>query len=174
MRFFWSIWMKQFFLPPHQSIGWMTQWTCILSHVLYWVLTLCDPMDYSLQGSSAHGIFQAKILELVAISYSRGSSWPRIKSASLVSSALAGWFFASEPLASSLDDLGQWQRHMAHTQSAWVIIMLIIKHVFSIFCWILWITQGACGQRSSWLTNSQNASARHSLPLFALSSSLSW
>ena len=38
--------------------------------------TLCDSMDCSLPGSSAHGIFQAKILERVAISFSRGSSWP--------------------------------------------------------------------------------------------------
>ena len=40
-------------------------------------LTLCDPMDRSLLGSSAHRIFQARILEWVAISSSRGSSWPR-------------------------------------------------------------------------------------------------
>ena len=36
--------------------------------------TLCDPMDYSLPGSSLHGIFQARVLEWVAISFSRGSS----------------------------------------------------------------------------------------------------
>ena len=40
-------------------------------------LTLCDPMDCSLPGSSIHGISQAKIPEWVAISFSRGSSWPR-------------------------------------------------------------------------------------------------
>ena len=40
-------------------------------------LTLHGPMDCSLPGSSAHGIFQARILEWVAISFSRGSSWPR-------------------------------------------------------------------------------------------------
>ena len=39
--------------------------------------TLCDPMDYSLPGSSAHGILQARVLEWVAISFSRGSSLPR-------------------------------------------------------------------------------------------------
>ena len=39
--------------------------------------TLCDPTDCSLPGSSIHGIFQARVLEWVAISYSRGSSWPR-------------------------------------------------------------------------------------------------
>ena len=40
-------------------------------------LTLCDPMDCSPPGSSAHGILQARILEWVAIPLSRGSSWPR-------------------------------------------------------------------------------------------------
>ena len=40
-------------------------------------LTLCDPMDYSLPISSVLGIFQARILEWVAISCSRGSSPPR-------------------------------------------------------------------------------------------------
>ena len=47
-------------------------------------LTVCDPMDYSPQGSSVHGIFQEKILERIAIAYSKGSSWPGIKSVSLV------------------------------------------------------------------------------------------
>ena len=37
-------------------------------------LTLCNSMDYSLPGSSIHGIFQARIPEWVAISFSRGSS----------------------------------------------------------------------------------------------------
>ena len=39
--------------------------------------TLLDPVDCSLPGSSIHGIFQARILEWIAISFSRGSSWPR-------------------------------------------------------------------------------------------------
>ena len=40
-------------------------------------LTLCNPMDHSLQGFSVHGILQARILEGVAISFSKRSSWPR-------------------------------------------------------------------------------------------------
>ena len=36
-------------------------------------LTLCDHMDCSLPGSSAHGFLQARILEWVAISFSRGN-----------------------------------------------------------------------------------------------------
>ena len=38
---------------------------------------LCDSMDYSPSGSSVHGIPQARIVEWVAIPFSRGSSWPR-------------------------------------------------------------------------------------------------
>ena len=45
---------------------------------MYWVLpTLCNPMDYSLPGSSVHGLLQARTLEGVAISFSRGSSQSR-------------------------------------------------------------------------------------------------
>ena len=40
-------------------------------------LTLCDPMDHSLPGSSVHGIFQIRILKWVAMPSSRGSSRPR-------------------------------------------------------------------------------------------------
>ena len=39
--------------------------------------TLCDPMDRSLPGSSVYGILQARLLEWVAMPFSRGSSQPR-------------------------------------------------------------------------------------------------
>ena len=51
-------------------------------------LTLCGPMDCSPPGSSVHGIFQARLLEWDAISYSRGSSWPRDQADSLPLSLL--------------------------------------------------------------------------------------
>ena len=53
----------------------INHFTCVqlLSHVL----TLWDPIDSSLPGSSVHGILQATILEWVAISSCRGSSQPR-------------------------------------------------------------------------------------------------
>ena len=47
------------------------------SEVAQSCLTLCGPMDCSLPGSSLHGILQARVLEWVAISFSRGSSRPR-------------------------------------------------------------------------------------------------
>ena len=39
--------------------------------------TLCNPTDSSLPGSSVQGILQTRILEWVAVPFSRGSSWPR-------------------------------------------------------------------------------------------------
>ena len=48
---------------------------CVLRHQS--CLTLCNSMDCSLSGSSIHGIFQARVLEWVVISFSRGSSRPR-------------------------------------------------------------------------------------------------
>ena len=53
-----------------------------------------DPMDCSLPGSSVQGILQARIVEWVAISYSRGSSQPGIEP---WSPALAGRFFTTAP-----------------------------------------------------------------------------
>ena len=47
------------------------------SEVTQSCLTLCDPMDYTLPGSSVRGISQTRILEWVAISFSREFSWPR-------------------------------------------------------------------------------------------------
>ena len=56
--------------------------------------TLWDTMDCSVPGSSLHGIFQTRILDWVAISFSWGLPDPGIKS---VSSALADVFFTSDP-----------------------------------------------------------------------------
>ena len=58
-------------------------------------LTLCNTMDCSPPGSSVHGIFQARVLEWVAISFSRGSSQLRIEPAALKSLALAGGSFTT-------------------------------------------------------------------------------
>ena len=51
--------------------GEVNQWSCSVCP------TLCHPMDCSLPGSFIHGIFQTRVLEWVAISFSRGSSQPR-------------------------------------------------------------------------------------------------
>ena len=47
---------------------------CVRAKSIQSCPTLSDPMDYSMPGSSVRGILQARILEWVAISFSRGSS----------------------------------------------------------------------------------------------------
>ena len=65
---------------------------------------LWDPQDCSPPGSSVHGISQARILEWVAISFSRGSSRPR-DTAHI--SCLAGRFFTTEPPGKPLLSCGR-------------------------------------------------------------------
>ena len=55
-------------MSGHKVIVYMRAQSC---------LTFCDPMDCSPSASFVHGIFQARILERVAISFSREYSWPR-------------------------------------------------------------------------------------------------
>ena len=57
--------------------------------------TLCNPVNCSLPGSSVRGILQARILEWVAISFSRDLPDPGIDPVSLLSSALSGRFFTT-------------------------------------------------------------------------------
>ena len=65
------------------------------SEVAQSCLTLCHSMYYDLPGSSVCGILQTRILEWVAISFSRVSSWPRGRT----HLCTTGRFFMSEPLS---------------------------------------------------------------------------
>ena len=67
----------------------------------------CKPMDCSPPGSSVNGIFQARILEWVAISFSRESSWPRDQTHVSCVSCIAGRFF-------TLWQADETQRHTAN------------------------------------------------------------
>ena len=58
-------------LPVHHQLQSNTYSCIICVSVTQSCLTLCDPMDYRLPGSSVHGILQARILEWVAIQFSR-------------------------------------------------------------------------------------------------------
>ena len=69
----------------------------MLVHLSCSVMPDCDHMDCSPPGSSVHGIFQARILEWVAIPFSRGSSSPRDWTPV---SALQAYFLLSVPQGS--------------------------------------------------------------------------
>ena len=64
---------------------------------------LCDPMNCSPPGSPVHAISQARILEWVAIFFSRGSPWPRDWTHV---SCIAGWYFTTELSGKSNDTEG--------------------------------------------------------------------
>ena len=76
-------WLIYFVVKPYKiykveiEVVFMKYWFCEVTQTCP---TLCDPMDCNLPGSSIHGIFQARILERGAISFSKGSSRPRDRS----------------------------------------------------------------------------------------------
>ena len=80
MRHLWlpgpSSWVKlvvtSFWWPPAAN-----EFLNVRVKLLQSCMTPCNPMDYRPPGSSVYGIFQARILEWVAISFSRASSRPR-------------------------------------------------------------------------------------------------
>ena len=88
---------------------------------------LCNPIDCIPPGSSVHEIFQARILEWVAISSSRGSSRPRDQTCV---SCIAGGFFPAEPLGKP--------HYHSHLQSP----LLLAKDGY------LWTTAAICQDHS--------------------------
>ena len=82
-------------------------------------LTLCDPIDSSLPGSSVHGIFQARVLEWGAIAFSNyilGSENVQLYSlSSLMSSSYRCWNYGSERLR-HLPEVAQWVTDRAGTK----------------------------------------------------------
>ena len=95
--------LAQLKMGPLGSLGYKGGLSSLLDAFCYLVtkshLALCSPMDYSLPGSSVHGIFQAKILERVAITFSRRSSWPRDRThVSCIGQAILYHWAASEAL----------------------------------------------------------------------------
>ena len=87
---------------PSESLSWpyLTHLSlpgCCCSLVTQSCPILCDLMDCSPPGSSAHGILWARILEWVAISCPRGSSQPRDRICVSCGSCIAGGLFTTEP-----------------------------------------------------------------------------
>ena len=85
-----------------------------LSHVQLFMSLL----DWSLPGFSTHGVFQARVLEQVAISFSRGSSWPRDWTPVPCVSCVAGGFFTTE-LQERFLQAGSKEGHCNLVKSLW-------------------------------------------------------
>ena len=94
------------------SLPWISLTLSLKVLVAHSCLTLCNPMDWSLPGSSVHGILHARILEWVAIPFSRGSFWPR--GWTWVSCIVGGFFtiWATRE-AEGIRTLGRWYQLIA-------------------------------------------------------------
>ena len=85
----------------HEIVNWLypntkciiVNWLCVYAKSPQSCPTLCYAADCSLPGSSVHRILQARILEWVAILFSRGSSWPRDQTHVSCISCLSDVFF---------------------------------------------------------------------------------
>ena len=99
--------------------------------------TLCDPMDFSPPGSSVHGIFQARILEWIAISFSRVSSQPR--DWTWVSCITGSFFLLSEP-------------HTGDTHKCYVLKILHVPYLQLL--WFIYISASSNSRISAlvWLS----------------------
>ena len=130
----------------------MKLWNCKKSIVLVACVlvtqscpTLCDPTDCSLPGLSVHGILQARILEWIAISYSKGSSQPRDQ---IYISSLLHW------------QMGSWYAPWYFSTSQ--LILLLRSSRLNSCC----LQMRPCWHRRSWV------SGAITLPLFVRMSSL--
>ena len=92
-------------VPPALEAQSLNHWTTREAYIIVCTKSLqlcpnlCNPVDCSPPGSSVHGVFQARILEWVAISSSRGSSQPRGR---ILVSCIASGFFTALPLGKLL------------------------------------------------------------------------
>ena len=98
-------------------------------------LTLWDPLDCSPPDFSVHGILQARILEWVAISFSRASAWPRAPTqASWITSGILTTEPRVEPVESTYSSTNPWNILPATTWkqlfSFSIKVLLFIKFVF--------------------------------------------
>ena len=92
------------------------------SEVAQSCLTLCDPVDCSLWGSSVHGILQARILEWVAISFSNAWKWKvKVKSLSRVRLLATPWTAAYQAPPSMGFSRQYFLSHQQISVSSWLL-----------------------------------------------------
>ena len=89
---------------------------CMHAKSLLSCLTLCDPVDCRPPGSSVHQILQARIVEWIALPFSRRSSQPRDEPLSLMSPALADEF-QYLPKGRSREAVDGWARVVTYGRS---------------------------------------------------------
>ena len=101
-----------------------------MGSVTQWCPTLGNPLDCSLPGSSVRGLFQARILEWVAISYSRGSSPPRDQSCVSCVSCIDRWLLYLCATWEALFD-----NSYSKTGVRWYLMVVLSSCVSDEGCW---------------------------------------
>ena len=107
---------------PGQEMGiWgrVSYLLCICAKLLQSCLTLCDPVDCSLPGFSIHGIIQARILEWVAMPFSKDLPNPGIEPASLTFPELATGSLPLVPSGKPFVTLKNCDTHRALGTEVW-------------------------------------------------------
>ena len=111
--------------------------------------TLCNPVDCSPPGSPVHGILQARVLEWVAISFSRGSSRSRDRT---WVSCIEGRFFTNWATREAPDKehlITSWlQTPLSHPWFFWVVIWKGLS-------WVLWLVVFCVVAKGWWLEQEQ-------------------
>ena len=108
-------------------------------------LTLCDSMDYNPPGYSVHGVLQARILEWVAMLYSRDLPDPVTKPTFLMSPALAGGFFTTSTT---------WEAQCILQCNSTIYLFVIVQSLSCV--WLFATTWTAARQASLSFTVSQS------------------
>ena len=119
-------------------ITWLIWCFPVFFTVVVWLLNyvqlFCNSMDYNLPVSSVHGIFQARILEWVDISFSRGSYWPRDRSyiSCIVRQNLYHWATWEAQLLTKMIFKWQFPNYIMPTFISWhsPIRILSFPHIF--------------------------------------------
>ena len=106
------------------SVHAISQWgqgysVCVHAKSLQLCLTLCNPMDCSLPGSSIHGILQARIMERVACLPPGHLHKPGITTSFLMLPALAGRFFTISTTCEVQLKLKEWLENLVYVISQW-------------------------------------------------------
>jgi len=105
---------------------------------------IAKPMDHNSPGSSVHGVFQGRILEWVAISFSMGSSQPRDQTRVF---CIAGGFFTTEPPGKSFIYA---YTHKNNICTMWVPVHTSRWPSASPTCGLSWNRLIECGGKEQW------------------------
>ena len=134
-------------------VSWMGTGTmCLVAQLCP---TLCDPMDCSPPGSSVHGILQARILEWVAISFSRGSSSPRDQTQVSCVSCIEGGFFTTEPLGKE-QSIKQEKKKSPNLTKLTLLSGCVLVYSCENFSWVHCQKRNCCGSQCMYHLNSAN------------------